>query len=65
MLPVYIGMKEHRWKFFRRVTVVIGEPVTLEELGYDKEQPGEYARITGEIYERICALEDTVKCPKQ
>ena len=65
ILPVYIGMKDHKWKFFRRVKVVIGEPVTLEALGYDKEQPGEYARITSEIYERICALEDTLKCPKQ
>lgn len=65
VLPVYIGMKDHKWKFLRRVTVVIGEPVTMEQLGYDKEQPGEYARITDEIYERICALEDTLKCPKQ
>ena len=58
-------MKHQKWKFFRRVTVVIGEPVTPEQLGYDKEQPGEYARITNEIYERICALEDTLRCPKQ
>lgn len=65
ILPVYIGMKDHKWKFFRRVTVVIGEPVTLEALGYDKEQPGEYARITNEIYARICALEETLACPKQ
>ena len=65
ILPVYIDMKEHKWKFFRRVTVVIGEPIPFESFGYDKEQPGEYARITNEIYERICALEDTLKCPKR
>lgn len=65
VLPVYIDMKEHKWKFFRRVTVVIGEPIPFESFGYDKEQPGEYVRMTNEIYERICALEDTLKCPKQ
>lgn len=61
ILPVYIGMKDHKWKFFRRVTVVIGEPIPFESFGYDKEQPGEYARITNEVYERICDLEDSVK----
>jgi 1-acyl-sn-glycerol-3-phosphate acyltransferase len=65
VLPVYIDMKEHKWKFFRRVTVVIGEPIPFESFGYDKERPGEYVRMTNEIYERICALEDTLKCPKQ
>lgn len=61
VLPVYIGMKDHKWKFFRRVTVVIGEPIPFESFGYDKEQPGEYARMTNEIYERICALEESAK----
>ena len=61
VLPVYIGMKNHKWKFFRRVTVVIGEPIPFESFGYDKEQPGEYARMTNEIYERICALEESAK----
>lgn len=61
VLPVYIGMKNHKWKFFRRVTVVIGEPIPFAEFGYDKEQPGEYARITNEIYARICALEEAGK----
>ena len=61
ILPVYIGMKDHKWKFFRRVTVVIGEPIPFESFGYDKEQPGEYARITNEVYGRICDLEDSVK----
>ena len=65
VLPVYIDMKGHKWKFFRRVTVVIGEPITPEELAYDAEQSGEYARMTSVIYDRICALEDSLKCPKQ
>lgn len=61
VLPVYIGMKNHKWKLFRRVTVVVGEPIPFESFGYDKEQPGEYMRITNEIYDKICALEESVK----
>lgn len=61
ILPVHIKMKNYTWKFFRRVTVVIGEPIPFSSFGYDKETPGEYARISGEIYGEICRLGDTVK----
>ena len=64
VLPVYIDMKNHKWSLFRRVTVVIGKPISAEELAYDKEQPGEYIRMTNEIFERICVLEDELKCAK-
>jgi 1-acyl-sn-glycerol-3-phosphate acyltransferase len=56
VLPVYIGMKDQKWKLFRRVDVVVGEPIPFEQFGYDKEQAGEYARISNEVYERICVL---------
>jgi len=61
ILPVHIKMKDYTWKFFRRVTIVIGEPIPFSHFGYDKEKPGEYARISGEIFEEICRLGDTVK----
>ena len=61
VLPVYIGMKNQKWKFLRRVDVVVGEPIPFEHFDYDKEKPGEYARISGEIFEQICRLGDTVK----
>ncbi len=56
VLPVYIGMKHQKWCFLRRVRVVVGEPIPFERFGYDKEKPGEYARISSEIYEEICRL---------
>lgn len=56
VLPVYIGMKNQKWRFLRRVRVVVGEPIPFERFGYDKERPGEYARISAEIYEEICRL---------
>ncbi len=61
ILPVFIGMKEQRWRFFRRVRVVIGEPIPFERFGYDKEKPGEYARISQQVFDEICRLGETVK----
>lgn len=64
VLPVYIKMKDRRWRFLRRVTVIVGEPIPFEEFGYNPEAPGEYARITGEIYERICRLDEAERCAR-
>ena len=61
VLPVYIGMKEQRWKFLRRVDVVVGEPIPFERFGYNKENPGEYLRMSSEIFEEICRLGESVK----
>ena len=61
ILPVHIKMKNYTWKFFRRVTVVIGEPIPFESFAYDSEQQGEYARISEAVYAEICRLGDTVK----
>ncbi|MBQ9802013.1 MAG: 1-acyl-sn-glycerol-3-phosphate acyltransferase [Clostridia bacterium] len=61
ILPVHIKMKNYTWKFFRRVTVVIGEPIPFESFGYDPQRQGEYARISEEIYAEICRLGDGVK----
>ena len=61
VLPVFIRMKHQKWKFFRRVTVVIGEPMPFESFAYDKEATGEYARITSEVFDRICTLGETVQ----
>ena len=61
VLPVFIGMKDQKWRFFRRVRVVVGEPIPFERFGYDKEKPGEYARISAEVFAEICRLGDTLK----
>lgn len=53
IVPVKIVMKDHRYRFLRKATVVIGKPITAEEMAYDKENPGEYARITELIGKRI------------
>ena len=61
ILPVHIKMKNYTWKFLRRVTVVIGEPIPFERFGYDPEKSGEYARIADEIYREICRLGEDVQ----
>ena len=61
ILPVHIKMKDYTWKFFRRVTVVIGEPMPFESFQYDSEKAGEYVRISEAVYDEICRLGDGVK----
>ena len=56
VLPVHIKMKNYRWKFLRRVTVIIGEPIPFESFGYREGEAGEYARITKIIFDEICRL---------
>ena len=56
VIPTYIMRKNNAFKLFRRTWVVIGDPIPYEEFAYDPEANGEYARITGIIFDRICAL---------
>lgn len=55
-LPIYILCKNNRPGLFRKTTVIIGEPLRLSELGYDPEASGEYARISGILFDRICGI---------
>lgn len=64
VLPVYIKMKGRRWRFLRPVTVIVGKPIPFADFGYNPEAAGEYARITGEIYEQICLLDEADRCAK-
>lgn len=56
VLPVFIKMKHQKWRFLRRVTVIVGEPIPFEKFEYQEGVAGEYARITGMIYDEICRL---------
>lgn len=59
IVPVYIWRKGNKAGVFRRTYVIIGEKIPFESFGYDKEQSGEYSRITGEVFDRICTLGET------
>ena len=56
ILPMYIKVKGNKAKLFCRKDIYIGKPITPEELHYDPQSPGEYDRITAELFERVCSL---------
>lgn len=65
VLPVYIYRKDNTPKLFRKTTVVIGKPIEFSTFAYNAEQKGEYARIVGEIFDRVCTLgEELNSCDK-
>ncbi|MBQ8358090.1 MAG: 1-acyl-sn-glycerol-3-phosphate acyltransferase [Clostridia bacterium] len=61
ILPVHIKMKNYKWKFFRRVDVIIGEPMPFESFAYREGVTGEYARMTERVYDEICRLGEATK----
>ena len=56
ILPIYIHTKDNTAKIFRRRTVIIGKPITPEEIAYVPRQAGEYERISRLVFDRICDL---------
>ncbi len=60
ILPVYLKVKGNKQGFLKPVKVIIGEPISFEELNYDPEAAAagknEYQRISEMIFDRICSL---------
>ena len=56
VLPVHIKMKNYKWRFLRRVKVIVGDPIPFEKFEYREGEAGEYARMTEMIYAEICRL---------
>ena len=65
VLPMYIDTKDNAPKIFRRRTVIIGKPITHEELAYVHKQAGEYDRISNLVFDRICELGEEYKKSKK
>jgi 1-acyl-sn-glycerol-3-phosphate acyltransferase len=61
ILPCYIRTKKNRFSFFRRVDVYFGKPIKFEDLNYDPEATGEYARISSLMFEGVCEICDRVE----
>lgn len=56
IVPVYIWRKKNKFKLFRRTYIIIGDVINFEDLGYNPEASGEYARITDIVFDKICTL---------
>ena len=56
VVPVYISRKDNKHTLLRRTYVIIGEPIPFSSFGFDRDETGEYNRITNIIFDRICAI---------
>ena len=65
IVPVYIWRKKNRFKLFRRTYIIIGETIKYEDLAYDSEASGEYARITDIVFDKICKLGEDFEAERQ
>ena len=55
ILPVCIRMKKQKYAFLRRVEVLIGKPISPEELGLTKEDP-DYRAAAERAFAEVLAL---------
>ena len=58
VLPVFVKVKNNKHFFLCRKQVIVGKPITLEELNYDPEAPGEFQRVADYLFEKVCELGD-------
>ena len=56
IVPAYIWRKNNKFKMFRRTYIILGDMIPYEELAYDHEASGEYSRITGIVFNKICDI---------
>ena len=64
VVPVYLRRKNCKSAFLRKTEIVIGKPIPVEELAFDPEASGEYLRLSGLIFDHICALENVHDRPR-
>ena len=56
ILPCYLCMKDYKYKFGRRLDIVIGKPMSHEEYSAGLSGTAEYTAITEKVFDRICSL---------
>lgn len=59
VLPVFIRVKNNKMRHFCKKEIIFGKPITIEEMNYNPDAPGEYQRISEMLFERVCELGDT------
>lgn len=58
VLPVFVKVKNNKHFFLCKKEVIVGKPISLEEMNYNPEAPGEYQRIADLLFEKVCELGD-------
>ncbi|MBQ9428139.1 MAG: 1-acyl-sn-glycerol-3-phosphate acyltransferase [Clostridia bacterium] len=54
--PVFIRVKNYRYRLFRKKEVIIGKPIRYEEFGFTNGGREEYERAARMVFDRILAL---------
>ena len=54
--PVFIRVKNYKYRFLRKKEVIIGKPIKYEEFGFTNGGSEEYERAAKMVFERILAL---------
>ena len=54
--PVFIRVKNYKYRFLRRKDVIIGDPIRYEEFGFTNGGKEEYERAAKLVFDRILAL---------
>lgn len=66
VIPMNIYREGYSPKCFKRTIVSIGKPIPFSSFSYDPKASGEYARISEEIFDKICELgEEAEQCLKK
>lgn len=58
VLPVFVKVKNNKHFFLCKKEVIVGKPITPEEMSFDPEAPGEYQRVADYLFEKVCELGD-------
>lgn len=54
--PVFIRVKNYKYRFLRKKEVIIGKPIKYEEFGFTDGGAEEYEKAAKVVFERILAL---------
>lgn len=68
IIPICIKMKRQKYRIFRRTEIIIGKPLSQEELGFVNGGSAEYRDAAAKVFNEICRLgnfERTLPAPEQ
>ncbi|MBE6537688.1 MAG: (d)CMP kinase [Ruminococcaceae bacterium] len=56
IIPVCIKTKNEKYRFLRRIDIIIGEPMKYSELGFTDGGYDEYKAVTEKVFAKVCSL---------
>lgn len=68
IIPICIKMKGQKYRIFRKTEIIIGKPLSQEELGFVNGGSAEYRDAAAKVFNEICRLgnfERTLHAPEQ